>query len=44
MQYDGSRNLMKLAVVLLIGGVGLLQAQEITHTTSLRVIRKVEAE
>jgi TonB family protein len=32
---------MKLAAVLLIAGVGLLQAQEITHTTPLRVIRIV---
>jgi TonB family protein len=42
-QYEGCQNPMKLAAVLLIAGVGLLQAQEITHTTPLRVIRTVEA-
>ncbi len=34
----------KPAAVLLIAGAGLLQGQEITHTTPLRVIRTVEAE
>jgi protein TonB len=35
---------MRLAVVLLIAAVGLIQPQEISHTTSPKVIHKVEPE